>query len=107
MYAIFENGSHQFQVREGDLITVDRQPGKVTGDEVVFDRVLLVAGTDADPKIGTPTVAGARSAPRSSRSSAAGRSSSRSSSDARDTAAAAAIASITRTSGSPASRPAH
>ncbi len=60
MYAIFENGSHQFKVREGELITVDRQPGKAEGDEVVFENVLLVAGTDGEPKIGAPTVAGAR-----------------------------------------------
>lgn len=60
MYAIFESGSHQFKVREGELITVDRQPGKSAGDEVVFDRVLLIAGTDGEPSIGTPTVVGAK-----------------------------------------------
>lgn len=60
MYAIFENGSHQFKVREGELITVDRQPGKAAGDQVVFDKVLLIAGTDGEPRIGTPLVEGAR-----------------------------------------------
>lgn len=60
MYAIFENGSHQFKVREGELITIDRQPGKNAGDEVVFDKVLLVADTGGEPRIGTPTVEGAR-----------------------------------------------
>ncbi|RUL87818.1 50S ribosomal protein L21 [Tautonia sociabilis] len=59
MYAIFEDGSHQFRAREGDLITVDRRDGD-DGDEIVFDKVLLLAGTDGEPTIGTPLVAGAK-----------------------------------------------
>jgi large subunit ribosomal protein L21 len=59
MYAIIEDGSHQFRVREGDHVQVDRRPGKA-GDEVVFPKVLLIAGTDSGPTIGTPQVAGAR-----------------------------------------------
>lgn len=59
MYAIFEDGSHQFRVREGDQIRVDRRDGKA-GDEVVFSRVLLIAGSPAGPTIGTPQVEGAR-----------------------------------------------
>ena len=58
MYAIFENGSHQFRVREGDQVTIDRRDGD-PGSEVVFDRVLLVAGDDG-ATVGTPLVAGAR-----------------------------------------------
>jgi large subunit ribosomal protein L21 len=58
MYAIFENGSHQFMVREGDEITIDRRDGE-RGDEVVFDQVLLVAGVDG-PAIGAPLVKGAQ-----------------------------------------------
>ena len=59
MYAIFESGSHQYTVREGDLITIDRQDGD-PGTEIVFDRVFLVAGTDGPASIGTPTVSGAQ-----------------------------------------------
>jgi len=59
MYAIIENGSHQFRVQEGDLITIDRRDGE-PGAEVVFDKVLLVAGTDGAPTIGAPYVGGAR-----------------------------------------------
>lgn len=59
MYAIFESGSHQYRVREGDRIQLDRFEGSY-GTELVFDKVLLVAGTDAAPRIGTPTVAGAQ-----------------------------------------------
>ena len=59
MYAIFEDGSHQFRVREGDPIVVDRRDGE-TGDEVVFPKVLLLAGDDSAPVIGAPVVEGAR-----------------------------------------------
>ena len=59
MYAIIEEGSHQFRVREGDRIRVDRRDGKA-GDELVFSKVLLVTGENGSPTIGTPAVAGAR-----------------------------------------------
>jgi large subunit ribosomal protein L21 len=59
MYAIFEQGSHQFRVREGDQITLDHLHGD-QGSEVVFDRVLLVAGGEGAPSIGAPLVEGAR-----------------------------------------------
>ena len=58
MYAIIENGSHQYRVSEGDLVTIDRREAE-HGDEVVFDKVLLLAG-DGAPTIGAPLVAGAR-----------------------------------------------
>jgi large subunit ribosomal protein L21 len=58
MYAIFEDGSHQFRVREGDKVVVDRRQGE-PGSELVFSRVLLIAG-DGAPTIGTPVVEGAR-----------------------------------------------
>jgi large subunit ribosomal protein L21 len=58
MYAIFEDGSHQFRVREGDTIVVDRRDGE-PGSEVVFPKVLLLAGDDTAPVIGAPVVAGA------------------------------------------------
>lgn len=59
MYAIIEDGSHQFRVSEGDRIQVDRRDGKV-GDELVFSKVLLIAGGDGAATIGTPTIAGAQ-----------------------------------------------
>jgi large subunit ribosomal protein L21 len=57
MYAIFEDGSHQFRVREGDRIIVDRREGE-EGSELVFSKILLVVG-DGEPRIGTPLVEGA------------------------------------------------
>jgi large subunit ribosomal protein L21 len=59
MYAIFEDGSHQFRVSEGDRIRVDRREGK-TGDELVFPKVLLISGGESSPTIGAPVVDGAR-----------------------------------------------
>lgn len=58
MYAIFEDGSHQFRVREGDRIVVDRREGE-PGSTVVFPKVLLLSGEGA-PVIGTPVVTGAQ-----------------------------------------------
>ncbi len=59
MYAIFENGSHQYVAREGDRITLDRQAAEL-GDEIVFEKVLLIAGGGGEPTIGAPLVAGAK-----------------------------------------------
>jgi large subunit ribosomal protein L21 len=59
MYAIIEDGSHQFRVREGDRIRVDRRDGKA-GDELVFSKVLLITEQNGNPTIGTPAVDGAR-----------------------------------------------
>lgn len=56
MYAIIEAGGNQHRVAVGDRIRVDRMPEEV-GNDLTFDRVLLVAGKE--PKIGSPTVAGA------------------------------------------------
>jgi large subunit ribosomal protein L21 len=57
MYAIIENGSHQFRVQQDQTITIDRR-SEEPGTEITFDKVLLLAG-DGAPVIGTPLVAGA------------------------------------------------
>jgi len=54
MHAVIEASGHQFKVSQGDVIEIDGRDRKV-GDEVAFDRVLLVGD-----KLGTPTVAGAK-----------------------------------------------
>jgi large subunit ribosomal protein L21 len=59
MYAIIEDGSHQFRVSEGDRIQVDYREG-ASGDPLVFTKVLLIAGGDGSATIGSPTVAGAQ-----------------------------------------------
>ncbi|ADV62177.1 LSU ribosomal protein L21P [Isosphaera pallida ATCC 43644] len=57
MYAIFEDGSHQFRVREGDEIIVDHRAAEAD-DEVTFSKVLLIAG-ESGPLIGAPVLEGA------------------------------------------------
>ena len=58
MYAVFEDGSRQYRVSEGDKVRVDYRAAEV-GAPVEFDRVLLYqSGTDT--QIGQPVVAGAR-----------------------------------------------
>jgi len=59
MYAIIEEGSHQFRVSEGDRIRVDRRDGKA-GDELVFPKVLLITLEDGTARIGLPTIEGAQ-----------------------------------------------
>ncbi len=59
MYAIIEEGSHQFRIREGDRIRIDRRDG-AAGDELVFPKVLLISAEDGSPIIGAPTVDGAQ-----------------------------------------------
>jgi large subunit ribosomal protein L21 len=58
MYAVVEEGSKQYKVSEGELVTID-YTGAEVGSPVEFDRVLLYQGADG-LKIGQPTVEGAR-----------------------------------------------
>lgn len=58
MYAIFEDGSHQYRVSKGDTIVVDHRPAE-PDDKVEFPKVLLVAG-EGGPLIGAPLLDGAR-----------------------------------------------
>ena len=48
-HAIIVTGGKQYRVAEGDILFID----------VTFDQVLAVVNSEADPIIGTPTVAGA------------------------------------------------
>lgn len=58
MFAIFEDGSHQFRVQAGDTVKIDYREAAHPGDTLEFDRV-LAAGTDASGQIGRPLIAGA------------------------------------------------
>jgi large subunit ribosomal protein L21 len=55
-FAVVEIQGKQYRVVKGDVISVERMPGK-SGDSVSFDRVLLVSA-DSSTKVGTPTVKG-------------------------------------------------
>ena len=57
MYAIIETGGKQLKVETGESIFVEKIEGE-PGDEVVFDKVVLVS--DATTKVGKPYVDGAK-----------------------------------------------
>jgi large subunit ribosomal protein L21 len=58
MYAVFEDGSRQYRVQEGDVVKVDFRAAEI-GASLEFNRVLLYQN-DADTKIGQPVIEGAR-----------------------------------------------
>ena len=58
MYAVFEDGSRQYRVGEGDVVRVDYRAAEV-GAPVEFKRVLLYHSGD-DTRIGKPLVEGMR-----------------------------------------------
>jgi large subunit ribosomal protein L21 len=58
MYAIIDDGGRQYKVSDGDTIVIDRPESETTA--ITFDRVLLVGGLDGGPRVGAPTVAGAK-----------------------------------------------
>lgn len=58
MYAIVQAGGRQYKVTQNDIISLNRL-AVPEGEEVVLDRVLLVAGEDGT-KVGTPYVPGAK-----------------------------------------------
>lgn len=60
MYAVLSSGGKQYRVEAGTTLMLERLDGVpgVAGDQVTFDRVLLI-GDGEDVTIGTPTVAGA------------------------------------------------
>jgi large subunit ribosomal protein L21 len=58
MYAVFEDGSRQYKVSEGDVVKVDYREADA-GARVEFPRVLLFQNGD-DLQIGRPLVAGMR-----------------------------------------------
>jgi large subunit ribosomal protein L21 len=58
MYAVFEDGSRQYQVQEGDVVKVDFRDAEI-GARVEFNNVLLYKNND-DLRIGQPKVEGVR-----------------------------------------------
>jgi large subunit ribosomal protein L21 len=58
MYAIVADSGRQFRVEEGEELRIDYRDGASKGDELVFDRVLMVSGEEG-VKIGKPVLDGA------------------------------------------------
>lgn len=59
MYAIIQDGAHQYRVEEGLIFEVQRKELPEDAATVEFDRVLMVGG-EGEPRIGTPLVDGAK-----------------------------------------------
>ena len=57
MYAVIKTGGKQYQVKEGDVVFIEKINGE-DGSEISFDEVLAVGG-DGNFKAGTPFVEGA------------------------------------------------
>jgi len=58
-YAIVEHGGKQYRLSPGDELVVERtQPDLKKGDDLVFDRVMLVSQGEA-VRVGQPVVDGA------------------------------------------------
>ena len=58
-YAIVEHGGKQYRVSPGDELVVERtQPDLKKGDDLVFERVMLVSQGEA-VRVGQPVVDGA------------------------------------------------
>ena len=58
MYAVIETGGKQYRVQPGDIIRVERL-AREPGEDIEFDRVLLVADGE-NAHIGKPHVEGGR-----------------------------------------------
>ncbi|RKZ28233.1 50S ribosomal protein L21 [bacterium] len=58
MYAIVEISGMQFKVQAGEKVVVPYMEKFSPGDELIFDRVLLVSDGD-DVRVGKPVVEGA------------------------------------------------
>ncbi len=57
MYAVIETGGKQYQVKEGDILFIEKLPVNAD-DSVSFDKVIAVSN-DNGVTVGTPYVSGA------------------------------------------------
>ncbi len=60
MYAIIEDSGGQIKVSEGSIIKVATRDLPAEAATLTFDRVLLIGGDEAEPRIGAPVVEGAK-----------------------------------------------
>lgn len=60
MYAIIADGPHQYRVEEGQVFEIQRKDLDADAKTIEFNQILMV-GDDGDaPKIGHPTIDGAK-----------------------------------------------
>ena len=54
MYAIIADSGKQYKVEEGKYVYTEKQRDKEPGDEIVFDKVIMVKKDDGEVLIGKP-----------------------------------------------------
>jgi len=57
VYAIIRTGGKQYRVKPGDVVRVERLDGEI-GANITLGDVLLVAGEDGSPRVGSPLLDG-------------------------------------------------
>ncbi len=60
MYAIINDGAHQYRVEEGQVLEIERKDLPEDTKTIEFERVLMVGEVEDGPKVGQPTVEGAK-----------------------------------------------
>ncbi len=60
MYAVINDGAHQYKVTEGQIFAVQTRDLPEGAKTVEFDRILMIGDCEGGPKIGKPAVAGAK-----------------------------------------------
>lgn len=58
MYAVIKTGGKQYRVAKDDIVSIEKVPGEA-GAKIEFNEVLMV-GSGAGVKVGTPVVSGAK-----------------------------------------------
>jgi len=54
VYAIIADSGKQYKVEEGKYVYTEKHPDKEPGDEIVFDKVIMVKKDDGEVLIGKP-----------------------------------------------------
>ncbi|MCB9802754.1 50S ribosomal protein L21 [Candidatus Nomurabacteria bacterium] len=60
MLAVIKTGGKQYQVKQGDVLSIEKLPTKQDGEKVVFDDVLLIADDKDNVTLGDPIIKGAK-----------------------------------------------
>lgn len=60
MLAVIKTGGKQYQVKQGDVLAIEKLPKNQDGDKIVLTDVLLVADDKDNVTLGDPLVKGAQ-----------------------------------------------
>ena len=60
MLAVIKTGGKQYQVKQGDVLSIEKLPANQDGDKVVFDQVLLLIDDKDNVTMGDPIVKSAK-----------------------------------------------